>query len=178
MKNEIAKRFTLPIYRHLKELAEMDRLMANDAIRNTIECALDEYEKSLEPKRVPDLFHPGEYVKEEMKARGWNLERLYDEMGIGPQDVLAILNENFTIGTHEAEALERAFGSSAQEWLNLQATYNAGIVIGKMKAAEELAMWVEDKFGYVKSPSSAPYGYPDCIRVVALARKIKEENDG
>lgn len=145
--------------------------IASADIYKNIESALDEYEKSLEPKCIPDLFHPGSYVKEEMKAHGWDLGKLCLKMTTPLSDVQAILNEDFTIGTHEAGALARAFDTSADMWLNLQATHNAGIAIEKMKAAEELRKEVI-RAGLHVTPSEW-----DNIRKIALARKFTKGAD-
>ena len=143
-------------------------------IKLSIRGALDEYAKALKKKRIPDLFHPGEFVKEEMEARGWNLRTLCLEMKMQPPDVQAILDKKFAIGTLEAEALSRAFGTLAQVWLNLQATYNAGIAIERMKAAEELAELVGDAFGGCadKGFENFRFRIKDYSKWVALARKI------
>ena len=49
----------------------------------------------------------------------------------------------------------------------------------KWQAAEKLAEWVKRKFGMFNE-SSAPYGYADCPKAVALACQIvpdKEDDD-
>ena len=149
------------------------RMIYQELLQSTILSALTEYAES-QQKRVVGLFHPGEFVKEEMEARGWGFQDICYKMTMQRADVRAILDKKFTIGTHEAEVLAGVFGSKATEWLGIQATYNAGIALEKMKAAEELAELVisidEDVSNEICITRS------EFDKAVILARKVKPED--
>ena len=70
-----------------------------------------------------EAFPPGEYLADEMAARGWTARDVSERTGLGVERVEAIVS-----GAHllirEAEALRRATGVSALCWMNLQMTYN------------------------------------------------------
>jgi HTH-type transcriptional regulator / antitoxin HigA len=75
--------------------------------------------------RIPaEAFLPGEFVREEMDARGWTVETLITESGLD-QDTVAILigDEHHPITHDIAIGLSRAFGSSVTFWLNLDHAY-------------------------------------------------------
>ena len=73
-------------------------------------------------KRTPaDVFHPSEFIRDEMEARGWTLEILTSQMGSwwfatrrrlrlylaeGPN------NPKLRLSADEAAAIDRAFGCS------------------------------------------------------------------
>jgi HTH-type transcriptional regulator / antitoxin HigA len=85
------------------------------------------------PKRT--AFHVGEYLAEEMAARGWTSRDLAERMARPGEDVdVWLLTVDLTLawdsdgpqptlGTETAERLEQAFGTSAQTWLNLESAY-------------------------------------------------------
>ncbi len=73
-------------------------------------------------------FHVGEYVQDEMDARGWNRDQLADAM-CGPKDdwrttrlcldlMLEVRESNMRIG-EAADQLARAFGTSSALWTRL-----------------------------------------------------------
>ena len=80
--------------------------------------------------RVPaEVFPPGEYIRDEIEARGWSLDDLASRMGTTSKECgIWRLVLDFTqdcqfkgvlLGEDCANALSRAFGSSAELWLEL-----------------------------------------------------------
>jgi HTH-type transcriptional regulator/antitoxin HigA len=72
---------------------------------------------------LAETFPPGEYIDEELKARGWTQEDLARILGKPFQAVNAIINAKKEITPETALALGKAFGTSAELWLNLEAAY-------------------------------------------------------
>ncbi len=86
--------------------------------------------------------HPiGEYIADELVARGWTSRDLAERMGRKGREVhvdelaidIAIAScfapqghaaERVTIGQDFADGLARAFGSNAETWMNLDKAYH------------------------------------------------------
>jgi len=70
-------------------------------------------------------FHPGEYIGEELVARGWSQSDLARIIGRPFQHVNLLVHgrRHVTVGT--AVELAGAFGTSVEVWLNLQARFDA-----------------------------------------------------
>lgn len=88
-------------------------------------------------KRIPGRFHPGEYILEEMAARGWTIvEMCTCRMGtleeqFDPKILGALLKGRHSVDKDIAEKLAKAFDMDWQEintefWLNLQSAYDEG----------------------------------------------------
>jgi HTH-type transcriptional regulator/antitoxin HigA len=68
-------------------------------------------------------FAPGEFIKEELAARGWRQEDLAEILGRSPKIVSEIVSGRTGISPETAEGLGSAFGTTAQLWMNLDAAY-------------------------------------------------------
>ena len=82
-----------------------------------------------EPFTPCEPFHPGEYIREEIDARGWSPEKLSRLSAIGLPEIYDLLAEKIRVNKEIAKGLSRAFGTDPVTWLNLQAAY------GRAKAA-------------------------------------------
>jgi len=71
----------------------------------------------------PEAFSPGEYIREELDARGWTQGDLTDILGWRPKDVSEIVTGKRAITAETASRLADAFGTSAQLWMNLESSY-------------------------------------------------------
>ena len=79
----------------------------------------------------PEAFAPGEYIREEIDARGWTQLDLAEILGRPPQAVSEIITGKRSITPDMARALGDAFGTSAQLWLNLESSYQLSRVSDK-----------------------------------------------
>ena len=70
-----------------------------------------------------ESFAPGEYIREEIEARGWTQIDLAEILGRPAQAVSEIITGKRSITPEMARALGDAFGTSAQLWLNLESRY-------------------------------------------------------
>jgi len=74
-----------------------------------------------------DLFPPGEYIRDELSARGWTQEDLAGITG-RPSAVLSkIINGTKAITPQTARQLAAAFGTSAELWMNLESAYRLAL---------------------------------------------------
>lgn len=75
-------------------------------------------------QRIPaEAFAPGEYIREELTERGWTQLDLAEIMGQPPQVVNEIVAGKRSITPETARGLGDAFGTGAQLWMNLEASY-------------------------------------------------------
>jgi HTH-type transcriptional regulator / antitoxin HigA len=72
---------------------------------------------------VAQVFPPGDFIREELEARGWTQGDLARFIGRPLQAVNAIVNAKKEITPETAVALGAAFGTSAEVWLRLETTY-------------------------------------------------------
>jgi HTH-type transcriptional regulator/antitoxin HigA len=74
--------------------------------------------------RVPaEVFPPGEFVKEELEARGWTQNDLADILGRPPRLVSEIISGKRGITPETANGLGQAFGTGGQFWMNLDSSF-------------------------------------------------------
>src|SRR5438045_9742021 len=66
---------------------------------------------------------PGEFVREELEARGWTQRDFARILGRPLQNVNNIINGKTGITAATAKQLGVAFGTSAELWLNLETAY-------------------------------------------------------
>ncbi len=69
-------------------------------------------------------FHPGEYIAEELAARGMSQRELARAMGRPYQVVNELVRGRKVLTADTALDLEQAWGISADTWLNLQLSYD------------------------------------------------------
>ena len=71
-------------------------------------------------------IHPGEYLKLELKSRGWTQHELSAVIGRPAKTISQIISGKLGITPETAMQLAQAFNTSAELWLNLQARYQLG----------------------------------------------------
>jgi HTH-type transcriptional regulator/antitoxin HigA len=69
------------------------------------------------------VFPPGDFIREELEARGWTQGDLARFIGRPLQAVSAIVNAKKEITPETAVGRGAAFGTSAEVWLRLETTY-------------------------------------------------------
>jgi len=68
-------------------------------------------------------FPPGDFIKEELEARGWNQSYLAEIMARPYQAISEIISGEKEITPETAIELGKAFGTSAELWIGLEADY-------------------------------------------------------
>lgn len=84
--------------------------------------------------KIATCFHVGEFVREEMEYRGWSSRDLAGFMGYADLDVgecavdllVAVTdNPNVLLADSDFDGLARAFGTSAELWKNIDASWRS-----------------------------------------------------
>jgi|ERR1700722_2074183 len=74
--------------------------------------------------RTPaEVFSPGEFIRDELEARGWTQDDLAQIIGRPQASVNLIINDKRGVTPETAILLSGAFGTSAEFWLNLDSAY-------------------------------------------------------
>lgn len=74
-------------------------------------------------RKIAEAFHPGEYLSDELEARGWSQVEFAQIIGRPARLVNEIVNKKRGITPATAKELAAALGTSAQYWMNLDSFY-------------------------------------------------------
>lgn len=78
-------------------------------------------------------IHPGEILREDfLEPFGITQHRLATSIGVPPRRINEIVHGKRSITADTALRLARAFGNSAQFWLNLQDSYELDVAADKL----------------------------------------------
>lgn len=77
-------------------------------------------------QRIPaEVFPVGDFLKEEMDARGWSQADLAKIIGRSDRDVHALVRGKLALRPETATLLGDAFGTAPEYWMNLDTAYRA-----------------------------------------------------
>ena len=74
-----------------------------------------------------EVPHPGEFIRDELEARGWAQRDLAYILGVKEQAINPIMSGKRGISPDMAQSLSKAFGISPEYFLNLQKAYELSI---------------------------------------------------
>ncbi len=74
-------------------------------------------------RSIARVFPPGDFIREEIEARGWTQADFAEILGRPLQAVNAIINGKKAVTPATAVELSAALGTSPEFWLNLEAAY-------------------------------------------------------
>lgn len=75
-------------------------------------------------ERIPaEVFPPGEYLRDELEARGWTQTEFAEIIGRPPRVVNEIIAGKRAISPETAREFAAAFETTAQFWMNLETAY-------------------------------------------------------
>lgn len=77
-------------------------------------------------------IHPGYYLREILEDRGMSQAAFAHAIGVSPMRISHIVREQRPVTAELALRLGRAFGQSAQFWINLQSSYDLKIAERKL----------------------------------------------
>ncbi len=77
---------------------------------------------------LAEVFPPGDFIREEIEARGWTQQELADILARPLQTVNEIIRGKKRITSETAQELAHAFGTSPQLWLNLENSYRLSLL--------------------------------------------------
>jgi HTH-type transcriptional regulator / antitoxin HigA len=112
--------------------------------------------------RTPaEVFPPGEFIRDELEARGWTQGDLAQIMGRPEPAINLIINDKRGITPETAIELAGAFGTSPEFWLNLENAYKLSKVVVPFSEIRERASLFEaapvkemEKRGWIKTTNS------------------------
>lgn len=78
---------------------------------------------AMRDRKLAEVFPPGEFIKEELEARGWAQDDLAAILGRPSRLVSELITAKRGITPETARGLGSAFGTSAQLWMNLESMY-------------------------------------------------------
>jgi len=84
---------------------------------------------------MPAIIHPGEFLREELEARGLSANALARKLAVPSGRVVDILNGKRALTADTAIRLGHCFGVGPRIWMALQARYELAKVEGS-KGAE------------------------------------------
>ncbi len=97
---------------------------------------IKKYANNLSPG---DIFHPGEYIKDELDARGSSQQDLADKMKVSKSEISLVIHGHRDINVKLAVLLEKALEIDAEIWMNLQVKYDIDKVKKKMQKSIKAA---------------------------------------
>ncbi|MBN8692578.1 MAG: HigA family addiction module antidote protein [Bacteroidetes bacterium] len=101
-----------------------------------------------------DIFHPGEFIKDELESRGLSQQQLADKMKVSKTEISLVVHGHRGINIKLAVLLEKALGIDAELWMNLQVKYD----IDKLKHK------IQKSINKSKLPSSKKAGLKRLVR--------------
>ncbi|MCS6305991.1 MAG: HigA family addiction module antidote protein [Nitrospira sp.] len=75
-------------------------------------------------RKVAEAFPPGEFILDELEARGWSQIELAEVIGCSPTVVNSWIKGKRALTAQTAKQIADAFGMSAQWWINIQSYYD------------------------------------------------------
>jgi len=93
----------------------------------------------MKERRPAAIFPPGEFIREELEARGWTQDDLADILSRPLQTVNEVITGKRGITPETAKGLGEAFGTSAQYWMNLESVYRLSLENDNGKAVTRRA---------------------------------------
>ena len=79
--------------------------------------------------------HPGEFIQEILDDLGMSQAALARVLGVSPMRISHVVREERPVTAELALRLGRAFGQSAQYWINLQNAYDLKVAERKLKGS-------------------------------------------
>ena len=70
-----------------------------------------------------EVFPPGDFIREELEARGWTQSDMAEIMGRPVETIHRIVTGKLAVTPETACGLAAAFGTSAELWVNLESAY-------------------------------------------------------
>ncbi len=76
-----------------------------------------------EQLKPAEVFSPGEYLNDELGARGWTQHEFAELTGLSPKLLKEIIEGKSPIGPPTAVAIGAALGTGANVWVNLEKSF-------------------------------------------------------
>ena len=90
-------------------------------------------------RKPAEVFPPGEFIGEELEARGWSRIELAEVMGRPARLVSELISAKRAITPETAKGLGAAFGTGPEFWMNLERDYRLAHALHDDHAVERRA---------------------------------------
>jgi HTH-type transcriptional regulator / antitoxin HigA len=90
-----------------------------------------------------EVFPPGEFIQDELDARGWAQADLAEIMGRPPRVINEIIGGKRGISPETAQGLGDAFGTGAQFWMNMEAAYQLSKISSDERVVRRAALFAK-----------------------------------
>lgn len=98
-------------------------------------------------ERMPaEVFHPGEYLLDELNARGWTQKEFAKMIDRSASCVNQIINKKRGISAKTALELGNALGTGPQFWMNLDSAYRIWKKRKEILDREKRQKWLTEQF--------------------------------
>jgi HTH-type transcriptional regulator/antitoxin HigA len=94
-------------------------------------------------RQVAQVFPPGEFIREELEARGWSQVDLAEILARPQRLVSELISAKRSISPETAKGLGEAFGTGGQFWMNLETAYQLAQVTHDDEAVAKRAKLYE-----------------------------------
>ncbi len=144
--------------------------------------------------RPADVFPPGEFLRDELDARGWSQLEFAEIIGRPPRVVNEIIAGKRGISPDTAKELAAALGTTAQFWMNLETAYQLWKAApAPERIAREARLrerfpvremvrrgWIEasESFDVVEAQVLRFFAIPSVDAPVQMAHAARRTNDG
>jgi HTH-type transcriptional regulator/antitoxin HigA len=78
------------------------------------------------PIKPAEVFPPGEFIREELEARGWSQADLAERLGLPLRLISELVAGERAVTPETARGLAQAFESSPELWMNLESSRRLG----------------------------------------------------
>jgi HTH-type transcriptional regulator / antitoxin HigA len=96
-------------------------------------------------RRPAEVFPPGDYIREELEARGWTQTDLAKIIGRTQPAVNEMITGKRGITPESALALAAAFGTSPEFWMNLETIYSLAHADADTRSIRKRALELESR---------------------------------
>jgi HTH-type transcriptional regulator / antitoxin HigA len=97
-------------------------------------------------RKAAQVFPPGDYIREELQARGWTQADLAKIIGRTQPAVNEMISGKRGITPESALALSAAFGTSPEFWMNLETMYSLSRADADVKTIRKRAEKLEARW--------------------------------
>ena len=80
---------------------------------------------NVKPRVPAEVFHPGEFLKEELDERGVSQKDAASALGISPQFLSDVINGRRGVSTELARRLGKYLGTTAFFWMKMQDVWDS-----------------------------------------------------
>jgi len=132
-------------------------------------------EKTMINKYKPArIIGPGSTIRREMEFRGWTQDDLAEILGVSAKSINLLINNKQQITVDTAQKFSKAFGQSAEYWINRDTIYRLRLAEKQNNSSQQLVAAKATAYQYMPIREMIKKGWWEkCDDPVALVRMTK-----